>query len=371
MLEKPYQPSPEEFSDAESRLAPEQKKETIRREKFYIQERNSFADFNAQIDQNSERRKPTPEEKERMDNQLQTLGKIFEGADFNWLLDGALNVSLRQPEYIGIHKDVDISLLESDLEKAEDFLGQRGYGLFVSYSEDQSNRESKMFMQRVSPGTYVPSGNKHLMIEPIDKSGEIRSGESLAGIDLHLINIDKDGEAVDENGAMIPKDWLKHEEVSFKDTKINLSDPRRTIYYKLHGDRAYDQTDMEKLVGHGSISIDQLNDIDEALNHEMSIYHQRIQDMVIGWAKQMKPGMTAEEIFNQLAKDHRLANQLAEKWQTWRDLTKDLSESDVTNPKSFLILILKHFDPDANHRIYKVKLDGLIKIAGEKEKESR
>lgn len=144
-----YTPPSEEISKAEEMMTSEQKIGSETRERFKFQERDPFDDFMEHIDQNAERRAPTPEEKQRMDANLIKLGKVFEGSDIKWHIDGALTISLIKGEYIGIHKDVDISIEQGELEKVDGQLERSGYGLFLSYQKDPNEPRGKKIMERV------------------------------------------------------------------------------------------------------------------------------------------------------------------------------------------------------------------------------
>ncbi len=128
-----YTPSQEEIAKIEEAITLEQKTASEIRERYKYQELGSFDYFMANIDKNEERRTPTPEEKERMDASLVQLGKIFGSSNTRWHIDGALNISLMKGEYIGIHKDVDISIEKDEIEKVDGQLARNGYGLFLSY----------------------------------------------------------------------------------------------------------------------------------------------------------------------------------------------------------------------------------------------
>ena len=116
------------------------------------------------IDQNAERREPTPEEKTQMDNNLIKLSQIFGDSKLSWQLDGALNISLMKGEYIGIHKDTDISIEKEELEQANQQLGKSGYGLFLSHEKDPNG---KKLMERVGPNLSEEEAG-HLVVAAVD-----------------------------------------------------------------------------------------------------------------------------------------------------------------------------------------------------------
>lgn len=118
------------------------------REKYKFQEENPFwEEEGISLSENDiERRLCTKKEKEDLDKSIEQLGNLFADADFYWQLDGALNISLYRGEYIGVHKDIDLSIDFRDLEKIEPFLNQKGFGLFLSSG---SRPEKKRVFERI------------------------------------------------------------------------------------------------------------------------------------------------------------------------------------------------------------------------------
>ena len=116
------------------------------REKNKIQERAAFHDESVLSEVGmGERRKASVEEKKSMDKNLEKLADIFEGSNIHWQLDGALNISLmNNNEYIGVHKDVDVTIDPDDLGKLEKQLFEKNYGLFLSSRHEEDINKRKM-----------------------------------------------------------------------------------------------------------------------------------------------------------------------------------------------------------------------------------
>ena len=89
------------------------------------------------IEDHLDRRPPTPEEREKMDRELIDLGNLMKDSNVWWQLDGALNISLSEGDYIGVHRDIDVSFLREDIPKLETYLKERGYGLFLFKREGE------------------------------------------------------------------------------------------------------------------------------------------------------------------------------------------------------------------------------------------
>jgi|GEM_PF-953493 len=237
-----------------------------RRENIY-QERDAFDDFAAHVDQSFERRKPTPEEVRQMDSNLLQLGRIFEGSDVRWHLDGAQNISLLKGEYIGIHKDIDISVEEADMAKFYDALAKSGYGLFLSYPKNPKEPRGKYVMERVEdlkPTENRPDG---LMIAAIDEKGKIRE-EGLNYPDVHLVKRNEQGKPIGWGGIELPEKWFEAHTVELHGVQINLSHPAKVAYFKLHSTRNYDFTDLRALAETGELTPDDVAEIEQTIKAE-------------------------------------------------------------------------------------------------------
>ncbi|MDP3985360.1 MAG: hypothetical protein Q8P82_01225, partial [bacterium] len=200
-------PSPDDIAKAEAFMSPEQQQATEIRERFKFQERDAFEDFLAHIDQDGERRAATESEREQMDENISKLGTLFEGSDLRWQIDGALNISLARGEYIGIHKDVDVSIERDELEKIDAQLERKGYGLFLSYAADSADPESKKIMERVGARQFSQADEDHLLIAAIDEQGKIRENETLNFIDVHLAKRDAQGSPLGARDVVLPEKW--------------------------------------------------------------------------------------------------------------------------------------------------------------------
>ena len=263
------------------------------------QQRDAFEDFAKHVN-DAERRKPMPEEKERMDAGLDKLGKIFEGTGLRWHLDGALNISLMTGEYIGVHKDVDISVEQDELEKLNERLEQTGFGIFLSYPADPKHPEGKYVFERISPADILLERPGQVMIGAIDASGKIREEEPLNFPDLHVTKRNEEGKPMGDKGVELPEKWFEGYPVQFRDTIINLSHPAKVAYFKLHGTRDYDFTDLKSLAETGKLTNEDIADIEQALKGE-NILRRVAKNVRTGRSKkleQLKKWVAESEIKN-------------------------------------------------------------------------
>lgn len=244
-------------------------------EPIRFQERDPFDDFLVHIDQDGVRREPTQKERERMDRSLIALGKLFEGTQIRWQLDGAINISLMSGDYIGIHKDIDLSVDADDLEEVEELLESRGYALFLSSLKDPSQPRGKKMMERVSAARFREAAEKdetthHPMIVRIDVRGMIQEGGDLNFIDTHIVRRNEEHRPIGWSGVVLPEEWYEQQSVEVQGARVQISHPAKVAYFKLHGDRVYDQMDLRSLAKSGRLSPADMVTMRELINQELN-----------------------------------------------------------------------------------------------------
>lgn len=242
-------------------------------EPLRFQERDPFDDFLEHIDRRGTRREPTEQEREKMDKSLVALGKLFEGTGIRWQLDGALNISLMRGDYIGIHKDLDISIEADDAELLENELKKRGYGLFVSSLKDPSEPRGKKVMERVNAKEFLVAAEsdhlRHPMIAVVDERGRIREVGDLNFIDPHIVRR-SNGNPMGWHGVELPEHWGVPTPAHFQGTELMLSHPAKVAYYKLHGTRSYDRTDLKLLAESDAFTLVDVDELEGVMRAEQS-----------------------------------------------------------------------------------------------------
>jgi hypothetical protein len=317
---------PEEIVKAEEMMTPEQKAASEKRALFMFQDNDPFEDFLEHIDQNGKRRPPTPEEKKRMDTNLVKLGKIFSESDVRWHLDGAMNISLMKGEYIGIHKDIDISVEQEDIQKLDEQLGRNGYGLFLHYPKDPKNPEGKKILERVGAKKFIEAPAAHRTIAAIDEQGKVRKGENLNFIDVHIISRNERGKQIGRSGIELPARWSETQTILFQDQEINLCHPAEIAYFKLHDIRSYDKTDLHKLAETGKLTLEDIHEIELAFEQEALVPWTLLNRV----AEKISPKMSASEIFNVFMEEPTVAKSI----EQTRELLKILSQKIEAGNKS-------------------------------------
>jgi hypothetical protein len=354
-----YIPSPEEIRKAEEIMTPEQKISSEIRNRFKFQERDPFDDFMEHIDQDAERRSPTPEEKKQMDANLVKLGEIFRDSEVNWHIDGALNISLLKGEYIGIHKDVDISIEQSELEKTDGQLERNGYGLFLSYPKDSKEPKGKKIMERVSFQEFTDDQSGHLMIAAIDEQGKIKEGDSLNFIDVHLVKRNEKGNPTGWSGAELPLKWFEAQPIQFQGQEVHLSHPAKVAYFKIHSERNYDQTDLKALAETGSLSIEDINEIQQTFEQEKNTRRTEIENLLTRVAEKITPLMSSEEIFGIFSEEPKITKSKMDKIrEPLKVLSQKIEKSDKSN-EEITRLAFETFNLEASEDILQKKINEL------------
>ena len=199
-----------------------------------------------EIDEVGEYTEPTPEQREKFQNRNERMSEIFQRADFQWYLDGAVNISLYRYGQIRDHKDLDMSVFSEDSEKLVELLSRQGFGVFVNYDEN-----GKRLMRRAIIEELSTPGKLDLSICKIGANGKIEreTAEPFNFVDLHIHSKDPEGNIViNYNGATLPKEYFEPVKKELSNGKeINLSQPVIVAYHKLHSNRPYDLTDLQRL----------------------------------------------------------------------------------------------------------------------------
>jgi len=315
-----YNPTQKEINKAEGMMTEEQREASEIRAEYYEQEQPPWEDFTEKIDENFVRKRPSPEVIKTMNESIEELGQAFEGSDLNWHLDGALNISLMNgagenpKNYIGEHKDVDISVEKGELEALEVQLLKKGYGLFLS-------RGDKRIKRRVGyrDFNYSDPETRNLEIYAINSDGKIDNTRgSLKCLDVHLIERNEQGQPLGVSGVIIPEKWVEPQPTEFRGQRINLSHPGKVLYYKLNQGRSYDITDAEKLIETEKITEEDIDDIERVYEDEFKASVERGRKIFEDFANQISPHMNADEIFDLM--------QSQPEFQKQKDMTEGLKK---------------------------------------------
>ena len=356
---------PEEIARAEEMMSDEQRAASEARAKFKIQEVDSFDEQIIKQD-DIERRRPTLEEKEQMDRRLVMLGTLFEESGVRWQLDGALNISLMQGEYIGIHKDVDLSVDGRDLEKLDGHLEKRGYGLFLSYPKDANDPKSKRIYERVSARTMVSSAETHSIVAIDEKGGIKEDNGELNFIDLHVFR-NEEGKVVNVMGVELPEAWYQPNKIVFQGTEINLSHPAKIAFFKLHDTRAYDQGDIKKLVDIGKLSLEDTEEVKALCDQEIQNKMVKV-DLILGpVVEKMEADASKERVLELLLQNPMLAGRMkgADK-NNIEELARQVSESEDKSLDRVREIALNLFGIDESIKRLKTGSENLVRWVKER-----
>jgi hypothetical protein len=316
------------------KVQPDLEEQSKIREKHKFQEEDLFWEgANLLSEDDIERRPCTEEEKSELDKSLEKLGDLFHGADFYWQLDGALNISLYRGEYIGVHKDIDLSIDFRELEKVESFLGSKGFGLFLSSGH---RPDKKRIFERIdAKGLQNNKGGFQPMIFAINEDGSIKYGEEGFGIDTHIIKWNESGKPIGHHETTIPKEWLTPETIDFHGRKINCSNPALATYHKLFFIRAYDDNDLKLLAQSGKLTLKDVDLVEQTFNKIIEDIQKVIKDYVGRVLPKIKIAKGRQEISDILINDEitskhkeneeteKFCNELAEKIITNRNMTAE------------------------------------------------
>ena len=224
---------------------------TVEENPLLVDDRPEQEEFHgAEIDEKTgDYRKPTQEQIERMDKRMTGLSKLFDGADFDWSLDGAFNISLYGKDYIRDHKDVDLGIFQEDLQKLEEQLKEKHFAIFFSFEQDGKRSMRPVTAEQIKDMS-ADMQQGHLMIRGIKSEEKENQIEELMydSMDLHIRQRDKNGDIIGRAGITIPKEYFETTKKELPNGgEINLSKPVAVAYYKIHEGRDHDSKDLEKL----------------------------------------------------------------------------------------------------------------------------
>ena len=211
------------------------------------EERPFWGEFlGGDVDEVGEYTEPTPEQREKFQKRNERMSEIFEDADFQWYLDGAVNISLYRDNQMRDHKDLDMSIFNEDSAKLVELLSRQGFGIFVNYEEN-----GKGLMRPATVEELSTPSKLDLSICKIDANGKIEreTPDPFNFVDLHIHSKDAEGNTViNYSGATLPKEYFSPVKKELPNGKeINLSQPAIVAYHKLHSNRPYDATDLQRL----------------------------------------------------------------------------------------------------------------------------
>ncbi|NCB20335.1 MAG: hypothetical protein EOM88_00210 [Clostridia bacterium] len=334
-----------------------------------IQEQEPWEPFDEKyIGEDSKRLSASPEQIEIMDQRLKDLSVLFNGFD-KWHLDGALNISLLKEEYIGNHKDVDLSVERNDLKDLEIFLEKKGYGLFLSQNEKDDNKidddNRKKVMRRVS---HVGMENYagHPMICALGEKGKIDDSKSLNYVDLHIIDRDANNSPLLTSGVNCPEEWTKSYPVVKEGKKINLSHPAKVLYYKLNQGRNYDSTDIDQLLELDAVKQSDIDEIKSIYEKEFIKKRESIFSLCDKITQKIHPGMQGEEIFKEIKEleEFKDKDKIDESLKLFsNEISKLLDKS----PKSVSNLAINMFNIEGKNQEKIAGLERMRQVVGDRE----
>lgn len=294
----------EQFSADDLSVAPEyEKRDKIKFDYaiFHLlkeeSEKNVFQPFPFQggfekkkISEEGERAELSPERREQLDTMIAEVAKLFEGSDVSWSIDGGLSVSLLRGEYIGEHRDLDVAVEVSQLEKLQQLVESKGFGLFATLN---AQRRETMVMKRVDAKEFSDAPTYLFWIIAVDEDGLIQKNKPLSFINVHKIYRNEQGLPVAANGNALPSEWFEPKTVEYQGRILNLAQPSKTAYYKLRSLRNYDITDLQYLVKTGELSIGDIETVEEVLEKEPQTndpkyyaYRRKVVGMMKDWLQE-------------------------------------------------------------------------------------
>jgi len=168
------------------------------------------------------------EDVEAAERRIDNLGKLMEGADFYWQLDGGLNAPIYNGEYYRRHKDIEISVGNEDIKKIYSLVEQKGYHIFVKSTSHEN------------PKKLLPEDLENFDVkgEYILSDREKHKGHPKTEIELHIQEKNEKGNQI-VDGVEIPKKYFENlpKYKTASDYEVNLSCPLVAAFHKIKMER--------------------------------------------------------------------------------------------------------------------------------------
>lgn len=322
-----------------------------------VQNQAPWESFDNNIGEDSKRLPPSPEQVEKMNKALKDLGILFDGFD-KWHLDGALNISLFKKEYIGNHKDVDLSVEKNNLKELELFLKEKGYALFLSQNENKDDKNNRNKIMRRVSHMGINNYEGHPMICAIKEDGEIDKDKDLNYVDLHIIERDNNNLSILKSGVNCPEEWTNSYPINKDGKQINLSHPAKVLYYKLNQGRNYDSTDIDRLLELDVIKENDIDEIKSVFEKEFIKYKEKAFTLCEEISKDIKSEMNSEEIFKIIKKNKEFKDK-DEMDLSLKIFSEEISKLKDFSPGNIFNLAINLFGVDKKNQ---EKISGLNKM---------
>jgi hypothetical protein len=139
-----------------------------------------------------------------------------------------------------------MSIFKEDLAKLEELLAGQGFRIFINFEAD-----GRGLLKAATAEEIAALDKPDLSICKVGPGGKIQkeTTEPFNFVDLHVHDKDGAGNTViNYSGATLPKEFFEPVKKELANGKeINLSQPVVVAYHKLHADRPYDLTDLQRL----------------------------------------------------------------------------------------------------------------------------
>ncbi|MFA5048057.1 MAG: hypothetical protein WC516_03430 [Patescibacteria group bacterium] len=364
---KKYEPTQADFDLAEASMSEEQKEMSRVRAELWEQERPLWESFSDKVDKDFRRKEPSGAETRAMNESLSQLAELFRDSSVTWLLDGALNISLFRGDWIGVHKDVDISVERDQLRTLEAELAAKGYGLFFSIPPKEGG--TSYTMRRVNADDFARAKESSLSVVAIDADGRILDDAPLNYLDVHVIARNEEGQPISPTGSVLPEGWLRPLPAKIDNGGvINLSQPARIAYYKIRSEREYDFTDLERLAETGYLTEGGLDAVVRVCQNDFQLGLEKGEREIGKVLARMKPGTTPEQVFEIFLSLPAFAERINEQTEeTYRGIARLYAEAYAQDGESsargIFESLLVHYKINEREEERQARIEHLREIA--------
>ena len=162
------------------------------------------------------------------------------------------------------------------------------------------------------------------MIAAIDEEGKIKEDAELNYLDVHLIKRNEKGQPLGSAGVALPEEWYEGQKHDFHGKELLLSHPAKLAYFKIHGTRDFDQTDLRYLAETSKLSLGDIDEITKVIDLEFNKQKETVDAVLERFIVNLKKESSSDEIFNLLLEDPEISEKA--KTEGSKNRLRELSE---------------------------------------------
>lgn len=178
-------------------------------------------------------------------NKLETVGELFNSAQFEWYLVGGLASDLQLGRVTRSHKDIDIQISSKNVDDFYDFIESKGYSVFKKINEFHIFNGGFAVLCKCNKNECLPSQLRTIKII----KNNIKDSDSLPYIDVFFKEENKNETTMGYRGKVITLNYPYEgpEYLTSNGKVIKTRNPIYSYLLKINSNRFIDRFDSNNL----------------------------------------------------------------------------------------------------------------------------